>query len=56
VEAAALEREMRKRIEQVHRSYKRELVPWKPPGEMLRTKDMKPPVRIRVERPDTNAS
>ena len=60
-EAAALEQEMRRRIKQVHRSYKRELVLWRPPGEMLRTKDFngrdyKAPVRIRIERPGTNAS
>ena len=31
-----LEREMLARIEQVHRSYKRELVRWEPPGAILR--------------------
>jgi MerR family transcriptional regulator/heat shock protein HspR len=41
--AAEMEREMLKRIEDVHRSYKRELVPWQPPGAALGT-------RIRVER------
>jgi MerR family transcriptional regulator, heat shock protein HspR len=56
-QAAALEHEMRDRIQQVHRSYKRELVPWKPPGEMLRSRDFRPPVRIRIERTDNkNAS
>jgi MerR family transcriptional regulator, heat shock protein HspR len=39
--AAALEREMLERIEAVHRSYKRELVRWEPPGELLRVKDSK---------------
>jgi MerR family transcriptional regulator/heat shock protein HspR len=53
-QAEELEREMLARIEQVHRSYKRELVPWKPPGEILRSKDFKP-VRIRVERTDNHA-
>jgi hypothetical protein len=53
-EAAALEREMRERIQQVHRSYRRELVPWKPPGEMLRSRDFQPTVRIRIERQDNN--
>ena len=48
--AERLEREMLSRIEEVHRSYKRELVPWQPPGEMLRPKDLKP-IRIRVEKP-----
>jgi MerR family transcriptional regulator, heat shock protein HspR len=54
-QAVRLEREMLARIEQIHRSYKRELVPWQPPGQMLRSKDFKP-VRIRVERPENNAS
>jgi MerR family transcriptional regulator, heat shock protein HspR len=55
-QAAELEREMRERIEQVHRSYKRELVRWEPPGQMLRSRDFKPTVRIRVERPENNAT
>jgi MerR family transcriptional regulator/heat shock protein HspR len=54
-QAERLEREMLARIQEVHRSYKRELVPWQPPGQMLRSKDFKP-VRIRVERPDNHAS
>ena len=54
-QAARLEREMLVRIEQIHRSYKRELVPWQPPGQMLRSTDFKP-VRLRVERPENNAS
>ena len=33
----AMEREMRSRINEVHRSYKRELVPWQPPGNALGT-------------------
>jgi MerR family transcriptional regulator, heat shock protein HspR len=49
-QAEELEREMVQRIQQIHRSYKRELVRWEPPGAMLRSKDFKPPVRIRVER------
>jgi MerR family transcriptional regulator, heat shock protein HspR len=32
----ALEREMRAQINEVHRSYKRELVRWEPPGSALR--------------------
>jgi MerR family transcriptional regulator/heat shock protein HspR len=36
-EADELEREMVARIEQVHRSYRRELVRWEPPGSLLRT-------------------
>ena len=54
-QAERLEHEMLARIQEVHRSYKRELVPWQPPGQMLRSKDFKP-VRIRVERRDNNAS
>jgi MerR family transcriptional regulator/heat shock protein HspR len=34
-QAAAMEREMLERIDEVHRSYKRELVPWQPPGAAL---------------------
>jgi MerR family transcriptional regulator, heat shock protein HspR len=49
-QAEELEREMLQRIQEIHRSYKRELVRWQPPGEMLRAKDLKPPVRVRVER------
>jgi MerR family transcriptional regulator/heat shock protein HspR len=40
--AEELQREMRHRIEQVHRSYKRELVPWKPPGAIVRRTDPQP--------------
>jgi MerR family transcriptional regulator, heat shock protein HspR len=40
----AMEREMVQRINEVHRSYKRELVPWQPPGAALGT-------RIRIDRP-----
>jgi MerR family transcriptional regulator, heat shock protein HspR len=54
-QAAQLEREMLARIEEVHRSYKRELVPWQPPGQMLRRKDFRS-VRIRVEKPNNHAS
>lgn len=41
-EAERMEREMLERIDRVHRSYKHELVPWEPPGEILRTRDAKP--------------
>jgi MerR family transcriptional regulator, heat shock protein HspR len=51
-QAEELEREMLRRIREVHRSYKRELVRWQPPGELQRTTDFKPSVRIRVERPN----
>ena len=49
-QAAQLEKEMLQRIQEVHRSYKREIVRWEPPGQMLRAQDTKSPVRIRVER------
>ena len=39
----AMEREIVQRVNEVHRSYKRELVPWQPPGAALGT-------RIPVER------
>jgi MerR family transcriptional regulator, heat shock protein HspR len=37
--AAQMEREMLRRIDEVHRSYRRELVPWQPPGAALRRRD-----------------
>jgi MerR family transcriptional regulator, heat shock protein HspR len=43
----AMEREMLQRIDEVHRSYRRELVPWQPPGAALGT-------RIPVSRPNKN--
>jgi MerR family transcriptional regulator/heat shock protein HspR len=33
-----MEREMRETINQVHRQYRRELVPWKPPGDLIPTR------------------
>jgi MerR family transcriptional regulator/heat shock protein HspR len=48
-QAAEMEREMLQQIEAVHRSYKRELVRWEPPGEVLRAKDAKP-IEISIER------
>lgn len=48
-EAEEMEREMLDRIEAVHRSYKRELVRWEPPGNVLRMKDSKP-FQIRIEK------
>jgi MerR family transcriptional regulator/heat shock protein HspR len=55
-QAEELEQEMLQRIQEVHRSYKRELVRWEPPGEMLRSRDAKRTVRIRVERPNNDAA
>jgi MerR family transcriptional regulator/heat shock protein HspR len=48
-QAAEMEREMLEQIEAVHRSYRRELVRWEPPGEALRAKDAKP-IEIPIER------
>jgi MerR family transcriptional regulator/heat shock protein HspR len=47
--AEQMEREMLRRIEEVHRSYKRELVPWQPPGAALGT-------RIPVIRPGNDGN
>jgi MerR family transcriptional regulator/heat shock protein HspR len=33
-----MEREMREAINQVHRQYRRDLVPWKPPRDLIRTR------------------
>jgi MerR family transcriptional regulator/heat shock protein HspR len=38
-QAAQLERQMLEEIEAVHRSYRRELVRWQPPGEVLTPKN-----------------
>jgi MerR family transcriptional regulator/heat shock protein HspR len=43
--ARQMEHEMLARIDEVHRSYRRELVPWEPPGSALGT-------RINIHRPD----
>jgi MerR family transcriptional regulator/heat shock protein HspR len=54
-DAARMQREMLERIEAVHRSYKRELVRWEPPGEVLRTKNSaknSDSIEIPIERPD----
>jgi MerR family transcriptional regulator, heat shock protein HspR len=40
--AEQMEREMLEKIEAVHRSYRRELVLWEPPGEMLRRREFHP--------------
>jgi MerR family transcriptional regulator, heat shock protein HspR len=45
----AMEGEMVQRINEVHRSYKRELVPWRPPGAALGT-------RIRIDRPQKDGN
>jgi MerR family transcriptional regulator/heat shock protein HspR len=55
-QAEELEREMLQRIREVHRSYKRELVRWEPPGEIQRSSDFERPVRILVERPGNHAT
>lgn len=33
-----MEREMRDAVNEVHRQYRRDLVPWKPPTELIRTR------------------
>jgi MerR family transcriptional regulator/heat shock protein HspR len=53
-QAEQMEREMLARINEVHRSYKRELVPWEPPGAALGIAGPRP-IRIRVERPEGGA-
>jgi MerR family transcriptional regulator, heat shock protein HspR len=50
-QAEVLERDMLQRIQEVHRSYKHELVRWEPPGALQRSTDFEAPIRIRVERP-----
>jgi len=50
-EAARMQREMLEQIEAVHRSYKRELVRWEPPGEVLKAKSSDS-IEIPIERPD----
>jgi MerR family transcriptional regulator/heat shock protein HspR len=32
-----MEREMREAVNQVHRQYRRDLVPWRPPSDLIRT-------------------
>jgi MerR family transcriptional regulator, heat shock protein HspR len=50
-EAARMQREMLEQIEAVHRSYRRELVRWEPPGEVLRARDSDS-IEIPIERAD----
>lgn len=52
-QAAEMEREMLEQIEAVHRSYKRELVRWEPPGAVLKMDDAKP-FTISIQRPSAN--
>jgi MerR family transcriptional regulator/heat shock protein HspR len=49
--AEQMEREMLERIDEVHRSYKRELVPWEPPGAALGLEG-EHGFRIPVRRPE----
>ena len=58
-EARAMEAEMRQRIAEVHRSYKRELVPWQRPGQMVRVQDADDRafrIPIQRNRTDKNAT
>jgi len=48
--AEHMEREMLARVDEVHRAYRRELVPWQPPGTALGLSDSG--FQIRVERPE----
>jgi hypothetical protein len=50
-QAQQLQRQMLEEIEAVHRSYRRELVRWEPPGEVLLAREAKP-FKIPVERRD----
>jgi MerR family transcriptional regulator/heat shock protein HspR len=52
-ETERLERELADRIRQVHRSYRRELVPWKPPGAVIRREDAPRDIfKITIQRKD----
>jgi MerR family transcriptional regulator, heat shock protein HspR len=54
-EAQRMQRRMLEELDAVHRSYKRELVPWQPPGEIVRAKDGQPlkiPISRRTKRND----
>jgi len=54
-QANELEREMLARIQQIHRSYKRELVPWQPPGALVQVRDGNSKAfKVTVERPRKN--
>lgn len=48
-QAAEMERQMLDQIEAVHRSYKRELVRWQPPDEVLKPKDANA-IKIPIEK------
>ena len=50
-QVANMQRRMLEEIEAVHRSYKRELVPWQPPGDMQRATDAKS-FQIPIHRTD----
>lgn len=54
-QAGLMEQDVLDRIEQIHRSYRRELVPWRPQETALQPVDR--PVRISIQRRgDTNAA
>jgi MerR family transcriptional regulator/heat shock protein HspR len=48
-QAERMKRQMLDEIEAVHRSYKRELVPWQAPGDVLAMKDANP-LKIPIEK------
>jgi MerR family transcriptional regulator/heat shock protein HspR len=48
-ESNRIRKRMLEEIEAVHRSYKRELVPWQPPGELLAMKHARP-FKIQIDK------
>jgi MerR family transcriptional regulator/heat shock protein HspR len=48
--AKQMEQEMLDRIDEVHRSYRRELVRWQPPEEALRPRDATKSFQIRISK------
>jgi MerR family transcriptional regulator/heat shock protein HspR len=56
-ETERLHRELAERIEQVHRSYRRELVRWQPPGAVARREDVRRDAfTIPIRRKDGSAA
>jgi MerR family transcriptional regulator/heat shock protein HspR len=55
VRVEQLQRELQERVEQVHRSYRRDLVPYEPPGQMVRRADAQRGFTIRIDRTSEKA-
>jgi len=53
--AEELQEEMRSRIEEVHRSYRRELIPYKPPAPMVRREQQRRGFTIPIQRTSQKA-